>query len=65
MLKRLTRKLFTLFVLVFALTVVSFTPAPSAASSTNSILICWDAPLEYGCTGIYWCCDGDGNCFCY
>jgi hypothetical protein len=65
MLKRLTRKLFTLFVLVSALSVVSFTPAPSAAASTSRIRICWDVPLDYGCYPTNrWCCDGDGNCGC-
>lgn len=64
MLKRLTYKLFTLVVLVAALTIVSFTPAPSAAASTNSIRICWDVPLDYGCVITNrWCCD-DNGCGC-
>jgi hypothetical protein len=50
MLKRLTRKFFILFVLVAALTAVSFTPA----SSTNRIVICDEVPICYGdcCSGL-------------
>jgi hypothetical protein len=69
MLKRLTFKFFILSVIVFALTAVSFTPAPasasSAAASTNSTRICWDVPLDYGCFPTNrWCCDGNGDCGC-
>ncbi len=62
MVKRLTRKLFTLFVLVAALTAVSFTPS----SSTNRIVICDEVPICYGdCCSGYWCCDRiSGDCHC-
>ena len=61
MLKRLGRKLFTLFVLCAALTTVSSAPA----SSTNRrIVICQEAPMEYGCTSGYYCCYDDGYCSC-
>ena len=72
MLKRLTHQLFILAVIVFALTAVSFTPAPAAAASgkppkvINNILICQEAPLEYGCSpDAFWCCDSSsGECHC-
>lgn len=61
MLKRLTRKLLTLSVLVAALAAVS----SSSASSTNSRRYCVDVPICYGdCCSGYWCCDRWGNCSC-
>ena len=70
MLKRLTHQLFILAVIVFALTAVSFTPAPAAAASgkppkiINNIRICWEMPLDSNiCPNNLWCCDGDG-CGC-
>ncbi len=57
MLKRLSRKLVILSVLVAALTAV-----PSAPTSKR--VFCQEAPLEAGCPTNYWCCDYDGNCTC-
>ena len=61
MLKRLTRKLITLSVLVVALAIVSST---SAASSTRRMLICVHMPE--GCPiGEMYCCDRQsGDCWC-
>jgi hypothetical protein len=61
MLKRLKRKLITLSALAVILAAVSFTPA----SSTNRILICFDAPITADCqTGVV-CCDTlSGLCQC-
>jgi hypothetical protein len=58
MLKRLTRKLLTLSMLVVALAAVSSTPASSASSRR----FCYEAPIETGC--VYLCCDFTGNCWC-
>lgn len=60
MLKRLTLKLFTLFVLCAALTAVSSPPA----SSTNRGVFCMDAPMEYGCNTDRVCCYDWGYCWC-
>jgi hypothetical protein len=61
MLKRLTRKLVVLSVLVAALAAVSST----SASSTNSRRYCVDVPIcTDGCCSGYWCCDRWGNCTC-
>lgn len=61
MLKRLTRKLVTLFVLVIALAAASST----AASSTNGRAYCVEVPMcAYDCCNGYWCCDRWGNCYC-
>jgi hypothetical protein len=61
MLKKLTRKLFTLLVLVAALTAVSSAPTSSAKSQRY----CLDVPICYGdCCSGYWCCDRWGNCTC-
>lgn len=60
MLKRVTIKLFTFFVLCAALTTVAFTPA----ASSNSQIFCLDAPIESGCQA-YICCHDDGQyCWC-
>jgi hypothetical protein len=61
MLKRLTRKLITLSVLVVALGAVSFASAPS----NNNRRYCVDVPIcTDGCCSGYWCCDRWGNCTC-
>lgn len=61
MLKRLTRKLFTLVVLCAALTSMGSTPA----SSTHRIWICWDVPITQDCPSGYYCCDySSGYCTC-
>jgi hypothetical protein len=59
MLKRLTLKLATLFVLVIALTSVASAPAASAKGG----VFCVDAPLDSDCT-VYMCCNEYGNCWC-
>ena len=59
MLKRLTRKIFILFVLVAALAVAS--SAPNAANAGG--VFCVDAPLESGCFG-WICCNEWGGCWC-
>lgn len=59
MLKRLTLKLVTLFVLAITLTYVASAPAASAKGG----VFCVDAPVETGCT--YWCCiDYSNTCWC-
>lgn len=58
MLKRLTRKLFILFVLCAALTAVL------SNSSTNSKRYCVDMPIDTSCPNNYLCCDRWGNCTC-
>jgi hypothetical protein len=60
MLKRLALKLFTLFVLVIALTTVASAPA----SATNSRAYCYEMPISESCSSGYWCCDRWGNCMC-
>jgi hypothetical protein len=61
MLKRLTRKLFTLVVLCAALTCV----ASAAASSTRGIWICLDGPITQDCLSGSYCCDpSSGYCVC-
>jgi hypothetical protein len=60
MLKRLTRKLFTVVVLCAALTTVSYAPA----SSTNRQMFCFDGPITNECDCGYYCCDRFGNCTC-
>lgn len=60
MLNRLTRKLFTLLVLVAALAAISSAPA----ASTNR-RFCVEVPIcSDGCCSGYWCCDRWGNCYC-
>jgi hypothetical protein len=59
MLKRLTRKLFTLVVLCAALTSVASSPA----SSNRRIWICWEMPITAECQTGYMCCDSvSGEC---
>ncbi len=58
MLKKLTRKLFILFVLCAALTAVWFAPPSSAGG-----VFCVEAPLESGCYG-WICCNEWGGCWC-
>jgi hypothetical protein len=61
MLKKLRRKLFTLFVLCAALMAVSFPPAASA----NTGVFCMPAPVEYDCASGWICCtEYDSNCLC-
>jgi|SRR6185503_2525608 len=62
MLKRLTRKLITLSVLVFALATVSFT----SASSTNQQLYCYYDIVTAECPTGWVCCDDTTarNCWC-
>jgi hypothetical protein len=60
MLKRLTRKIFTLAVLCGALLTVASAPAPAAKR-----VFCMDAPLEMGCaSGIMCCVEYDQLCTC-
>lgn len=61
MLKKLRRKLFTLFVLCAALTAISSTPASSA---TTGGPYCFDAPLGSGCPSYICCIDPDSDCWC-
>jgi hypothetical protein len=61
MLKRLSRKLITLSVLVVALVTVSFAPV----SSANNRGYCYEVPIcSDGCCSGYVCCDRWGNCSC-
>jgi len=63
MLKRLSRKLITLSVLVVALATISSAPA----SSSNNRGYCVEVPIcsgDYSCCSGYWCCDNWGNCSC-
>ena len=59
MLKRLTRKLIILSVLVFTLGAVSFT----SASSTNQYPFCFYDQVTAECPTGWVCCDGN-NCWC-
>ena len=59
MLKRLTRKLFTLVVLCAALTSVASAPA----SSTNLYPYCFYDVVTVECPTGWYCCDGN-NCWC-
>ena len=59
MLKRLTRKLITLSVLVFTLATVSF----ASASSTNQYPFCFYDVVTAECPTGWVCCDGN-NCWC-
>lgn len=60
MLKKLTRKLVTLSVLVAALAAVSSTPALSTGRA-----YCYEVPIcAYDCCNGYYCCDRWGNCYC-
>ena len=59
MLRRLTRKLFTLVVLCAALAIASSAPV----ARTN--VICMDAPVEWGCPSNYFCCrEYTSECWC-
>jgi hypothetical protein len=62
MLKRLTRKLVTLSVLVAAITALSSTPGPSA----NGGPYCLREPVTAECPSGIWCCPSDlsGECWC-
>ena len=62
MLKRLTRKLITLSVLVVALSAVSLTPA----KSTNQQLYCYYDIVTAECPSGWVCCDDFSarNCWC-
>ena len=63
MLKRLTRKFLTLFVLVAALAAVSSTSARSTISRGG--VFCVDAPMESECPpGTLLCCNDYGGCWC-
>lgn len=64
MLKRLTRKLVILSVLVAALTAVSAAPTASTSASPRRQYICWEMPLDGGCPNNLWCCDASGQCGC-
>ncbi len=60
MLKRLTRKLFTLVVLCGALMAVASAPAP-----TGKGVFCLDAPIEMGCSSGTMCCiEYTSQCSC-
>jgi len=59
MLKRLTRKLVTLSVLVFALAAVSLT----SASSINKYPYCFYDQVTVDCPTGWYCCDGN-VCWC-
>ena len=62
MLKRLTRKLITLSVLVITLAAMSF----PAASSTNQTLYCYYDIVTAECPSGWVCCDdfSGRNCWC-
>ena len=61
MLKRLTRKLITLTVLVFALAVMSF----ASAAATNQYLYCFYDLVTAECPTGWYCCDTSSNsCWC-
>jgi hypothetical protein len=60
MLKRLTRRLITLSVVVIILAAVSFAPA----TSRNRQLFCFEGPITNECDCGYYCCDSYGNCNC-
>ena len=58
MLKRLTCKLITLFVLIGTFAAIYTVPA----SSTNRF--CFDGPITEDCATGRYCCDLSGNCTC-
>ena len=60
MLKRISRKLITLSVLVVTLAAVSFVPA----SSKNRQRFCFDGPITAECGCGNYCCDLSGYCTC-
>ncbi len=63
MLKRLTRKLFILFMLCAALTVVSSSSASTTKPQPKGY--CVEVPIcAYDCCSGYYCCDNYGNCYC-